>query len=178
MKGRKGMRWGVPRRVVAALAAAPEHERPTATNLDGGGVAYHGAPKRKKDTLRWCKGKPGREHKPAWVPFDVSTDAGSPANWRVLVCSACKKEIGWDYPFGTPRKLCGKPCDFFYLVGQRYPLRPAYQRIEKGRIIRQRTVDGLANTIVTSDKIHPPEAPRPSLCTLGAEHKGPCDPKP
>lgn len=52
----------------------------------------------KKNTKRWCRGKVGVEHKPICVVYDDLKNRKVYAPWRVLICSACKKELDHYYP--------------------------------------------------------------------------------
>lgn len=51
-------------------------------------------PARHKDKKRWCKGKVGREHVGVCMKYDVVKKASKyTANWRVLVCTGCGREL-------------------------------------------------------------------------------------
>jgi hypothetical protein len=66
-----------------------------------------------KKTRTWCKGKVGVEHQRKCVPYDdvkariFTTDTS--AKWRVLVCTACGKELALWCPFNIrgrePKKV-------------------------------------------------------------------------
>ncbi len=59
---------------------------------------------RRHGRARWCRGKPGVEHQPACMTYaQAKTGSGlaaSPttADWRILVCKACGKELKHWFP--------------------------------------------------------------------------------
>jgi hypothetical protein len=61
---------------------------------------------RKKNTRRWCRGKEGVPHKPAWIDKgrwwhyrDFAPRYHS--EWQ-LVCTECGKQLGYYYRWGRP----------------------------------------------------------------------------
>lgn len=55
----------------------------------------------KKDTRRWCKGIVGREHKPECMNYAklAGRVTSLSAEWRILACSVCGKELDHYYPW-------------------------------------------------------------------------------
>lgn len=55
----------------------------------------HKTKRSKKDTIRWCKGKVGREHMPKCFPHKSMSINNKNIfdGWYDLVCSACGKTI-------------------------------------------------------------------------------------
>lgn len=52
-----------------------------------------------KDTKRWCRGVEGRMHAPLWVSYnDWKGTTRLPAEWRVLVCTVCRREFKYHVP--------------------------------------------------------------------------------
>lgn len=51
-----------------------------------------------KDTKRWCRGVVGREHQPQCVDWAKHTRSTLKVEWRVLVCTACKKQLAYYFP--------------------------------------------------------------------------------
>lgn len=72
-------------------------------------------PSRRKNTRRWCKGKVGRAHTPAWgraTPFVMpSTGVNTRHNDRVFRCTRCGKEMGqwFDDRWGLFRENAPQP---------------------------------------------------------------------
>jgi hypothetical protein len=55
----------------------------------------------KKDTKQWCRGKPGVKHQLQCMAYrDLSYGALDTitANWRILVCTECGKQLDHYYP--------------------------------------------------------------------------------
>ena len=53
----------------------------------------------KKNTKKWCRGKVSVEHKPVCVAYnDLKNVHFSVPDWKVLVCSECKKELDHWWP--------------------------------------------------------------------------------
>jgi len=53
----------------------------------------------KKNTKKWCRGKPGVEHKPVCVDYATHKNANWPRDgWKLLICSECKKELDHYWP--------------------------------------------------------------------------------
>lgn len=62
----------------------------------------------KKDTKKWCRGKVGKPHTPVCKPY--ASDRGSIfANWRILACSECGKQIDYYYPVTWKNREHRKP---------------------------------------------------------------------
>jgi hypothetical protein len=56
----------------------------------------------KKDTKKWCGGKVGREHKPAW-----RMSGKIYSSMAIFECEKCKKQMGWCCPWGKNECKCG-----------------------------------------------------------------------
>lgn len=52
----------------------------------------------KKDTKRWCKGVVGREHKLQCVRYQEYKNSAIGKDWRLLLCTECRKELDYWYP--------------------------------------------------------------------------------
>jgi hypothetical protein len=53
----------------------------------------------KKDTKRWCGGKPGREHTPMWVIGKLHNPNHS-SEWFDYKCQRCQKVIDYYWKIG------------------------------------------------------------------------------
>lgn len=68
----------------------------------------------KKDTKRWCRGKPGVEHRPVCRDYSEAKLTRFVAHdghevklhkgWKLLVCTECGKELERYYPWGHDKK--------------------------------------------------------------------------
>lgn len=55
----------------------------------------------KRNTKRWCRGKPGVEHKPVCVGYNEHKGVKFAPDWRLLLCEACGKTLArwWPSPW-------------------------------------------------------------------------------
>ena len=55
----------------------------------------------RRNTKRWCRGKINVEHKPVCMAYNDLKKVGYAPEWKVLVCSACGKQLAhwWPSPY-------------------------------------------------------------------------------
>lgn len=90
-------------------------------------VAEVPGPRPRKNRKQWCRGKVGTEHKPVCRTYAetkptclLAKDAGGAfrtADWRILVCTTCGKELDRYYPLN--------------FAGSRWPKKPPPAWVDK-----------------------------------------------
>lgn len=66
----------------------------------------------RKDTKKWCRGKIGRKHKPKCINYGELKNTPPilrKIRWKVLVCSACGKELDFWFGYSIFKKDDKKP---------------------------------------------------------------------
>lgn len=63
-----------------------------------------------KNTKKWCKGKEGKEHILKCFSFNelkrgINSDNFRTEKWRILICTACGKELDHYYPFSDQKSI-------------------------------------------------------------------------
>lgn len=77
-----------------------------------------------KDTKRWCRGKPGREHQPACKDYNDIKKVDHFKGWKTLVCEACGKQM--DHYFPSPfREYQSAPPNWITSASTAAPSLPA-----------------------------------------------------
>jgi hypothetical protein len=66
----------------------------------------------KKDTKKWCRGRVGVEHTPVCVDYDAHKRTTFTSGWKILVCSACNKQLDHWWPNIWSKNGGGTPPDW------------------------------------------------------------------
>jgi hypothetical protein len=76
------------RRRRAALIRDARHTKEPATRIPG----------KRRNTVKWCRGVPGRAHEPVCRGYSQHTGTTFAPEWRVLVCGSCGKHLDYYMP--------------------------------------------------------------------------------